>query len=1257
MCRRPALEALEGRVVPAGTWANLAASGTGPASGGGAMMLLSDGSILIQNGSNPPPSASFFKLSPQANTGSYVNGSWSGGGTMNEPRLFFSTAMMPNGNVFAVGGEYPKFSNTAEVYNSTTNSWSYVDPAPTLSTNVDLNGAITGASNASPITITTASTQQLQNGFQVTIAGVGGNTAANGTFTVANVTATSFQLVGSAGNGNYTGGGSWNSYTPQYGDDPIEVLPNGQILAGYWFNATTYLVNPSAAAGSQWTPTTNTKLHGDQSDEEAWVKLPDGSILSYDVYASAGGTFQAQRYDPASGLWKDASTLSAANPPSVLTSGNQGSELGPGFLQSNNKVIYFGSNGNTAIYDVASGTWSAGPAEPQKNLTITPDAKQNHYTVTNGGAATALVGTDDPGAVLPNGHILIALSPLGPLKSNGAYSFPEASYIYDYDPIAQTFTDVTPGGLSGVNAFQLNMVVLPTGQVLLSNEGNPFQIYTEDPATGPQASWKPTVASIVDSGGGTYTLTGTQLNGIDEGANYGDDNESASNYPIVQLKDSGGNVYDARTFNWSSTGVATGAAPVTTQFTLPAGHGLSDFTSLTVIANGIPSDPVPFHITPVVTPPPDQVAVEGASTSISIGSFVDPDGGPWAVDVNWGDGSADTTFTATTAGPLGSVDHTFAEEGTDTVKVTVTDGTSLSGSATFHVAVSDPAVVPTGAVVHAVEGADSGPVVVATFTDPGGAESLADYSATIDWGDGHTSAGVLSFAGGVFTVTGDHTYAEESAPEHAGSYPSYAILVTIGHESAPAATANSHAFVSDPSVVGTGGFAINALECQALTSVAVATFTDPGGPEARGDYGATIDWGDGHTSAGVISGPVGGVYTVSDGNTFAEDGTYTITVTLHHEESPDVVVTGTAIVHDNIGILLLDPGGSGALTATGNASVTVSDVNQCGAIIVNSSSRSAGVAVGNAVVTAGEYDFTGTPGTSTSGHGVFAYQDEKNTGEAPTADPLAGVPVPTPSATPHGAVNDTGGPLLILSPGTYVGGIHVSGKGSVRFLPGVYDLEGGGFSVSGQGSVSGDGVTFYNAPASKADGFSFTGQATVHLSGPTGGAYQSLVFFQDRASAATFQVAGNAVLDLTGIVYAAGAQVMVSGQGEVLDRGSADRTVSAAVDALDLAVTGNGVVAIDVSNNSPEGLHYGMTVIAPAAAFRAAHGMTSPPSDPGAAFAFATTGDTVGPIDHAAPGGIASRAPLTPANTSVARKLVAQSTTQSSTADWDTLSR
>jgi hypothetical protein len=191
---------------------------------------------------------------------------------------------------------------------------------------------------------------------------------------------------------------------------------------------------------------------------------------------------------------------------------------------------------------------------------------------------TLLVATDDPGAVLPNGKILIALSPLGPLTAKG-YSFPQASYLYEFDPAATTqaaaWTEVTPS-LSAENAFKLNMVVLPSGQVLLGDSGGGFQIYSPDLA--PLNHWRPAVTSIVNNFNGTFTLTGTQLNGIDEGSNYGDDKESASNYPVIQLQDASGNVFYGRTSNWSSTGVATGSTPETVQFTLPSGRSLGALT-------------------------------------------------------------------------------------------------------------------------------------------------------------------------------------------------------------------------------------------------------------------------------------------------------------------------------------------------------------------------------------------------------------------------------------------------------------------------------------------------------------------------------------------------------------------------------------------------------------------------------------------------------------------------------------------------------
>ena len=77
--------------------------------------------------------------------------------------------------------------------------------------NVTLGGAITGATFASPIVITTTSTLGLISGSSVTVAGVIGNTNANGTFTVMVLSPTTFSLNGSTGNAPYGGGGTWTS--------------------------------------------------------------------------------------------------------------------------------------------------------------------------------------------------------------------------------------------------------------------------------------------------------------------------------------------------------------------------------------------------------------------------------------------------------------------------------------------------------------------------------------------------------------------------------------------------------------------------------------------------------------------------------------------------------------------------------------------------------------------------------------------------------------------------------------------------------------------------------------------------------------------------------------------------------------------------------------------------------------------------------------------------------------------------------------
>ena len=68
--------------------------------------------------------------------------------------------------------------------------------------------AVTGATNASPIVVTSTG-HSLNTGDAISISGVAGNTAANGTFTVTKVDANTFSLNGSTGNAAYTSGGTW----------------------------------------------------------------------------------------------------------------------------------------------------------------------------------------------------------------------------------------------------------------------------------------------------------------------------------------------------------------------------------------------------------------------------------------------------------------------------------------------------------------------------------------------------------------------------------------------------------------------------------------------------------------------------------------------------------------------------------------------------------------------------------------------------------------------------------------------------------------------------------------------------------------------------------------------------------------------------------------------------------------------------------------------------------------------------------------
>jgi hypothetical protein len=360
------------------------------------------------------------------------------------------------------------------------------------------------------------------------------------------------------------------------------------------------LLNPTSLT---WTETGAGKANN-YYNEEAWTLLPDGSVLTVDVFpGSITGSLHAERYIPASGTWISAGTT----PVSLLNNPPAGGdyEIGPGVLRPDGTVFYVGANPNlsapccsgfahTAIFDTKNNTWSAGPDIP------------NHDG-----------GNDAPAALLPDGNVLLQAAPP---NATTIYGVPSRFYEFNGTTITQVASP--PDCVEDVcdyASFVGGMLVLPTGQVLWSGHYD-LEIYTPSGSANP--AWAPAIASVPGSvqTGATYSISGTQFNGLSQGSAYGDDFQNATNYPLVRITNRAtGHVFYARTHDHSTMGVVTGSAAVSTSFDVPTNveSGISD---LEVVANGIPSTKVAVVVNApaITTQPANQVVMAGHTVTLSV---------------------------------------------------------------------------------------------------------------------------------------------------------------------------------------------------------------------------------------------------------------------------------------------------------------------------------------------------------------------------------------------------------------------------------------------------------------------------------------------------------------------------------------------------------------------------------------------------------------------------------------------------------------
>jgi hypothetical protein len=351
----------------------------------------------------------------------------------------------------------------------------------------------------------------------------------------------------------------------------------------------------------------------------------------------------------------------------------------------------------------------------------------------------------------------------------------------------------------------------------------------------------------------------------------------------------------------------------------------------------------------------------GVSFTGVVATFTDSDPKAGASDfvakISWGDSTSSAG--TITADPNGGFDvtgtHTYNSVdilapvwgngsfnlggGSFLLTVTVASTTTTDMGTDQSVARVAPApanLQATGTVLTAVAGtAFSG--TVATFTSQTANAAATNFTATIDWGDGTTSAGTITAdPKSGFDVTGTHTYtaSDDSGGDdgedwhdfgfrygnhgRSSGYGQQIFVVTVTVQDttnnstadaitlasvAAAAPANPVPIVvplppvsptppsppaPDPNLSGQD---FGVLATQSFNAV-VATFSDP--DSTSGNYNATIDWGDGTTSSGQVL--ANGNYSIIGTHVYIMAGNYGINIQVTDADGASGVVSSMASV-------------------------------------------------------------------------------------------------------------------------------------------------------------------------------------------------------------------------------------------------------------------------------------------------------------------------------------------------------------------------
>jgi len=457
------------------------------------------------------------RLTPDK-TGSYANGTWTQIASLppDYAPLYHSSAVLPDGRVIVMGGEYNFFQGKffvinrgaqGAIYDPTTDVWTSVAPPPFFT----------------PLKLPP------------------------------------FPLM------------------QTIGDASGIVLANGVYMQSDCCTKQSALLDAKTLT---WTETGAGKF--DPNDEEGWNLLPNGEVLAVDAYVPISFPYiptgtNSELYDSHTGTWRSAGSTIVQLWDSKLNCGqlkaSPSFEVGPAVLRSDGTLFYMGSNtcagesGATAIYDSHTGRWRAGPMFPEID------------------GLSDINIADGPAAWEPNDKVLMMASP-------GEGDPPSFFFEWDGEHLNQV---PGPPNAPVDGSFLGNMLVLPTGQILLTDFSGDIELY--NPTIKPkdrefQRKIAPVILStpLALARGRSYKVDGIGFNGVSQGAAYGDDVQAATNFPLVRITNLlTSHVFYSRTHDHSSMAVASRAI-VSTHFDVP-GDQERGLSLLQVVANGVASEP------------------------------------------------------------------------------------------------------------------------------------------------------------------------------------------------------------------------------------------------------------------------------------------------------------------------------------------------------------------------------------------------------------------------------------------------------------------------------------------------------------------------------------------------------------------------------------------------------------------------------------------------------------------------------------------